>query len=95
MYLPNRCAWQGCDTKAILKQFNRFEFRVFFLLDWLPYKGKKSQSAQVFTHSWRENNWIHTFPRVLVLHEMQTTSFKFWTQVAESISYNNNLIIWI
>ena len=31
-----------------------------------------------------------TFPRVLTLCEMQTASFEIWTQVAESISYDNN-----
>ena len=31
------------------------------------------------------------FSRVLVLYEMQTDSSRFWTQVAESISYNENV----
>ena len=42
---------------------NRFEFRVFLLLDLLPHQGWRTQSALPFTHSWRENNWIHTFPK--------------------------------
>ena len=35
-----------------------FEFRIFLLLDWLTYKF-----ALLFTHSWRVNSWIHTFPQ--------------------------------
>ena len=35
-------------------------------------------------------NWIHTFPRVLVLCEMQSVSSKIWTHVAVSISYYDN-----
>ena len=31
-YLPNPSAWAGYDTRSIFK-FNRFEFRVFLLLD--------------------------------------------------------------
>ena len=29
----------------------------------LPPQGWRTQSAILFTHSWRENNWIHTFPK--------------------------------
>ena len=43
--------------------FNRFEFRVFLLLDELLHQGWRTQSALLFTHNWRENNWIHTFPK--------------------------------
>ena len=42
---------------------NRFEFRVFLLLDLLPHQGWSTQSVLLFTHSWRESNWIHTFPK--------------------------------
>ena len=48
-----------CDTWSI---FNRFEFSVFLLLDWLPNQGLRTQSTLLFSHSWRENNWSHTFP---------------------------------
>ena len=31
---------EGCNTRLILhEQFNRFEFKVFLLLDLLPYRG--------------------------------------------------------
>ena len=54
----------GCDTRSILyAKFNRFEFRLFLLLVWLPDQGQSTQSALLFTHCWRENNWIHTFPK--------------------------------
>ena len=33
----------------------------FFLLDWLPYQGKRTQSALLFIHSQKENRWIHAF----------------------------------
>ena len=44
-----------------LVEYNRFEFRVFLLLDWLPYQDEKSQFALLF--SLRENS-------ALVLWEM-------------------------
>ena len=62
-------------------EFNRFEFRVFLLLDpslpyYLPIGG-------------RIIGFI-PFPRVLVLCEMQSVSFRIWTHVAVSISYDDN-----
>ena len=65
----------GCDIGSICQvEFNRFEFRVFILLDWLPNQGERTQSALLFTHNWRENNWIYTFSRLLVLCELQSAS---------------------
>ena len=29
----------------------------------MPHQGWRTWSALLFTHSWRENNWIHTFPK--------------------------------
>ena len=29
----------------------------------MPHQGWRNQSALLFTHSWRENNWIDTFPK--------------------------------
>ena len=83
----------GYDTRSIFKaEFNRFEFRVFCLLDLLPYQGWRTQSALLFTHSWRENNWIHTFPKgiILVPCEMQSVSSRIWTRVAVSNSCDDN-----
>ena len=57
-----------CDPRFIFK-FNGFEFRDFVLLDQLPYQGWRTQSALLFTQSWKENSWI--FRIVLVLCEMK------------------------
>ena len=35
--------------------------RVFLLLNRLPYQGWTALFTLLFTHSWRENNWIYTF----------------------------------
>ena len=58
--------------------FNRFEFRVFLLLDLLPHQGWWIQFALLFTHSWKETNRIHT---LLVLCKMQSVSSRIWTRV--------------
>ena len=29
----------------------------------MPHQGWRTYSVLLFTHSWRENNWIHTFPK--------------------------------
>ena len=44
-------------------EFNWFEFRVCLLIDKLHHQGWRNRSLLLFTHSWRENNWIHTFPK--------------------------------
>ena len=44
-------------------EFNRFEFRVFLLLDWLPKHGWSKQSILLFNQCWIENYWIHPFPK--------------------------------
>ena len=56
----------------------------------MPHQGWRTQSALLFIHSWREINWIHTFPKVLVLCEMQSVLSRIWTCVAVSISYDDN-----
>ena len=63
---------------------------VFLLLNLLLHQGWRTQFVLLFSHSWRENNWIHTFPRVLVLCEMQSVSSRIWTRVAVSIYYDDN-----
>ena len=50
----------------------------------------KSQSALLFTHSWRIVRCILCL-RVIGLCEMKTASFRVWTQVTGSISYNDSL----
>ena len=36
---------------------------VFFFLNWLPNQDSRTQSTLLFSDSWRECNWIHTFPK--------------------------------
>ena len=58
IYLQVLCCLSSgsiCDTSAQTGFNTRSEFnRVFLLLNW---------SALLCTHSWRENSWIHTFPK--------------------------------
>ena len=42
--------------------YDWFEFRVFLLLNWLPKQDERTQSALIFTHSWKDNRCIHAFP---------------------------------
>ena len=39
----------ACDTRPIFYwELNKFEFRVFLFLDWLPYQDQRTQSALLF-----------------------------------------------
>ena len=53
--------------------------------------GRLYVSQQIFyiTHSWRENNWIHTFPKGISAM-WNAVSSRIWTRVAVSISYDDN-----
>ena len=62
-----------------LAVLNWFAFRDFLGL--LPYQFYKAQSTRLFTHCWRENSFMPTFPN----NEMQTALFRIWTRVAVSI----------
>ena len=42
---------------------NKFESRVFLLLEWLPYQGRRAQSFLLFISGWRQNNLIQNFPQ--------------------------------
>ena len=45
----NPSTQSGCDTRSIFyAELKRFEFRVVFLLYWLPYHGERAQSALLF-----------------------------------------------
>ena len=48
------------------------------------------QSDLLFTHSWKENTYMHIFPRLLILCKMQTALYRIWTRVAMTISYDDN-----
>ena len=81
----------GYDTRSIfLVEFNRFEFRVFLLIDWLPHQGWRTQSVLLFAPSRRENNWIHTFPKGFSSMWNAISLVQVWTRVAVSISYEDN-----
>ena len=65
-YLYTRPPHEQDVTKCyFLAESHRFEFSVFLLLYWLPYEGWRAKSNLLFTYSWRENNWIHTFPKCI------------------------------
>ena len=49
------------NTRSIFK-LNQFEFRVFFFLTGCLTNVEEFSLPYYFTHNWRENNWIHTFP---------------------------------
>ena len=61
----NPSARAGYDTRSILRRSLAGLNSVFFLLDELPHQGWRTQSALLFTHSWREDNWNHTFPKAI------------------------------
>ena len=67
-----------------------FEFRVFLHLDKLPHQGLRTHSSLLFTHSWRENYWIHTFPKGISAILNAITTSRIWTRVTVSISYAYN-----
>ena len=70
MYIyPTHVAREVYDTRKVFKaEYNWFEFRIFLLLDWLPYQGKKVQSALLFSCSWDSEI---PFKSVFVLYEIQ------------------------
>ena len=54
---------QDTSQGQLLAEFHKFESRNFLLFDFLTYQGQRAQSVQLFTHSGRENNQIHTFSK--------------------------------
>ena len=69
--------------------FNRFGFRVFLLLDHLT-KAEEPNLPYYLTIAGGRLIESITFPRVLVLSEMHSSSSRTWTRVAVSISYDYN-----
>ena len=67
-----------------------FDFRVFFLLDWLLNRGKRDSLSYYLPIAEGRIIGFIPFPRVLVLCEMQSASCRIWTRVAVSISYDDN-----
>ena len=56
---------QGQDTSQGQLEFNRFEFRVFLLQDWLPYQSFKSPVYSTSYLFLKENNWLLSFSKVI------------------------------
>ena len=58
---------QQRNTKKVIfyAEVDRFEFRVFLLLNWLPYHGRRVQCPLLLTHNHSENSWIHSFPKCI------------------------------
>ena len=50
-------------------------------------KAEEPSLSYYFTHSWRENNRIHTFPKGI---SAMWNAIRIWTRVAVSISYDDN-----
>ena len=64
IYLPNPSIWAGYDTGSIFLKCSLTGLN-FPSPRLVASSRPKNQSALLFTHSWRENNWIHTFPKGL------------------------------
>ena len=63
-YLPTPPLGQDMTQGQFFKRsLTGLNSEFFLLLDLLPHQAWRTQSALLFTHSWRENNWIHTFPK--------------------------------
>ena len=89
LLFTNPSALAGYDTRSIFK-FNRFEFRVFLLLDKLPHQADGCSLLYYLPIAWRRINGFILFRRVLVLREMQSVSARIWTRIAVSISNDDN-----
>ena len=62
------------------------------LLNWLPYWGSRTQSAQQDTHiaGWERRDGFMPFPRALTQNKMQTALSRVWTLVNDSIWYETS-----
>ena len=81
---PSLTYKQDLTQGQFLSEVNRFEFRDFLLFDWLTNQGWRARLALQFIYSWRENNWIHTFPKDI--SSLQNVSPRIWSRVTVSIS---------
>ena len=78
-----------CDTGSIFEaEFNRFQFRVFFLPENTKFQAP-SQRSYFSTAGGRIVGCI-LFPSVLALCEMKTTLFRIWSLIVMPIFYDNN-----
>ena len=83
MFVINSLPTQECNKSYFLSRVSWFKFTIFFLQELsLPYC--------LITHSQGRTERFMPFPRTLVQYEMLTTISRIWTQVVESISYDDN-----
>ena len=60
----NPSTQEGYDTRSIFKwSLTGLNSEYFFSSTSCLTKAEDLQSVLLFTHSWKENNWIHTFPQ--------------------------------
>ena len=59
----NSPARVGFDTRSILSEVLQVSSQIFLSLGLVASPKLKKQSVLLSTHSWRENIWIHTFPK--------------------------------
>ena len=63
-YLPTPPLGLGYDTRSIFKRsLTGFNSEFSFSETSCRTKAEEPSLPYYFTHSWRENNWIHTFPK--------------------------------
>ena len=85
LIFTNHSARVGYDPRSIFKRSltglnSEFSFSLTSCL---------TKAALLFIHSWRENNWIHTFPKGISAM-WNAVSSRIWTRIAVSISYDDN-----
>ena len=83
-----RASWRRHKVKFLAK-FYRFEFRVFFLLNWSPCQIKEPSLSYYLPIAKERIIGCILFLCVLTLWEMQTATSGIWTQVAVYISYDD------
>ena len=85
IYLPNPFAQTGWDTKSILKRRLIVLNSEFSFCTGCHTKAYELSVPDYFTHSWRENNWIHTLP----MGVSTMWNVKKLIRVTVSISYDD------
>ena len=66
MYLPTPPSGQDATQCQFFKLgLTGLNSEISLLVDLLPNYGLRTQSFLLFARSWRENNWIHTFPKII------------------------------
>ena len=86
MYLPNSSAW--CDMWSIFK-WNKAGLKIlFFLTDCLT-KAKNTSLPYYLPIGWGRTHGFMPLPRSLAQMKQMASSW-IWTQITDSISYDDN-----